>query len=131
MGKEAAKEYPAVVIVNETLARAFYPQGAVGEQIGVPPPCRDTKCDFVWMTIVGVAGDVKTRGLDMAARPQIYIPQAQSGGSILRTAGDPLGLAHTAERIIRSADPDMTVFATTNHGGPHFRRPSCSRDSKP
>ena len=73
---EAAKEFPSVVIVNETLARTFYPDGAVGRQIGVPPPCRDTKCDFVWMTIVGVAGDVKTRGLDMEARPQIYIPAA-------------------------------------------------------
>jgi putative ABC transport system permease protein len=112
VGIEAAKEYPSVVIVNETLARAFFPHGAVGQQIGVPPPCRDSKCDFVWMTIVGVAGDVKTRGLDMAARPQIYLPQA-GGGVILRTAGEPLAIAHTAERVIRSVDPDVTVFATT------------------
>jgi putative ABC transport system permease protein len=112
IGVEAAKEYPSVVIVNETLARTFFPQGAVGEQIGVPPPCRDTKCDFVWMTIVGVAGDVKTRGLDMPARPQIYIPQGAIG-VILRTAGEPLAMAHTAERVIRSTDPDVTVYGTT------------------
>ena len=110
VGVEAAKEYPSVVIVNETLARTFYPEGAVGQQIGVPPPCRDTKCDFVWMTIVGVAGDVKTRGLDMAARPQIYIPQPQSGGVILRTAGEPLSIARTASSVIRSVDPDVTIF---------------------
>lgn len=110
VGVEAAKEYPSVVIVNETLARTFYPEGAVGQQIGVPPPCRDTKCDFVWMTIVGVAGDVKTRGLDMPARPQIYIPQPQTGGVILRTAGDPLLLARAASSVIRSADPDAAVF---------------------
>jgi len=108
-GVEAAKEYPSVAIVNETLARTFYPQGAVGRQIGVPPPCRDTKCDFVWMTIVGVAGDVKTRGLDMAARPQIYLPQA-AGGVILRTAGDPMPLARAASSLIRSTDPDVVVF---------------------
>jgi len=112
VGKEAAKEYPSVVIVNETLARTFYPQGAVGEQIGVPPPCRDSRCDFVWMTIVGVAGDVKTRGLDMPARPQIYIPQG-AYGVILRTAGEPMAMAHTAERVIRSSDPDVSVFDTT------------------
>jgi putative ABC transport system permease protein len=110
VGVEAAKEYPSVVIVNETLARTFYPDGAVGRQIGVPPPCRDTKCDFVWMTIVGVAGDVKTRGLDMAARPQIYIPQPQSGGVILRTAGDPMSLARTASSAIRSEDPGVAIF---------------------
>jgi putative ABC transport system permease protein len=109
-GVEAAKEYPSVVIVNETLARTFYPEGAVGQQIGVPPPCRDTKCDFVWMTIVGVAGDVKSRGLDMPPRPQIYIPQPQTGGVILRTAGDPTAMARTASSAIRSADPDMAVF---------------------
>jgi len=109
VGVEAAKEYPSVVIVNETLARTFYPDGAVGQQIGVPPPCRDTKCDFVWMTIVGVAGDVKSRGLDMAARPQIYLPQGV-GGVILRTAGEPLQLARAASSVIRSADPDVVVF---------------------
>jgi putative ABC transport system permease protein len=110
VGVEAAKEYPSVVIVNETLARTFYPDGAVGQQIGVPPPCRDTKCDFVWMTIVGVVGDVKTRGLDMPARPQIYIPQPQTGGVILRTAGDAMAMARTASSAIRSADPDVAVF---------------------
>jgi putative ABC transport system permease protein len=109
VGVEAAKEYPSVVIVNETLARTFFPEGAIGQQIGVPPPCRDTKCDFVWMTIVGVAGDVKTRGLDMAARPQIYLPQG-AGGVILRTAGDPMQLARAASSVIRSMDPDMAVF---------------------
>jgi putative ABC transport system permease protein len=105
-----ANEYPRVVIVNETLARTFFPRGAVGEQIGVPPPCRDTKCDFVWMTIVGVAGDVKTRGLDMAARPQIYIPQPQSGGIILRVVGEPMSLARAAADVIHSAEPDMAVY---------------------
>lgn len=109
VGVEAAKEYPAVVIVNETLAHAFFPQGAVGQQIGVPPPCRDTKCDFVWMTVVGVAGDVKTRGLDMPARPQIYIPQG-GGGVILRTAGEPLSLTRSAESVIHSMDRDMSVL---------------------
>ena len=109
VGVEAAKEYPSVVIVNETLARTFYPEGAIGQQIGVPPPCRDTKCDFVWMTIVGIAADVKTRGLDMAARPQIYLPQGV-GGVILRTAGDPMQLARAASSVIRSMDPDMAVF---------------------
>lgn len=52
-------ESPNVVIVNEILAGAFFPQGAVGQPIGVPPLCRDTKCDFIWATIVGVVGDAK------------------------------------------------------------------------
>jgi putative ABC transport system permease protein len=101
--------FPSAVLVNETLARNFFPEGAVGQQIGVPPPCRDTKCDFIWMTIVGVAGDVKTRALDMAAAPQLYIPMG-ADGLILRTSGDPLSMAGTVAKVIHSVDPDMPVY---------------------
>jgi len=102
-------DFPSSVIVNETLARTFYPQGAVGQQIGVPPPCRDTKCDFIWMTIAGVAGDVKTTSLNLAAQPQIYLPWGDIE-LILRTAGDPLAMAQTAATVIRSVDPKMPVY---------------------
>ena len=105
---DSAGEFPTVVIVNETLARNFFPQGAVGEQIGVPPPCRDTKCEFVWMTVAGVAGDVKTTALDLAPLPQIYLPWP-NGGVILRTAGEPLSVARSAASVIRSMEPDMAV----------------------
>ncbi len=107
--RDYAGEFPSVVIVNETLARAFFPQGAIGQQIGVPPPCRDTKCDFIWATIVGVAGDVKTIALDLAPLPQIYFPQP-GGNVILRIAGEPLSMARAAGTVVRSMDPDMTVF---------------------
>ena len=106
---------PLVVIVNEALARAFFPQGAIGQQLGVPQPCYDlTHCEYPWSTIVGVAADVKTVALDRAALPQIYIPHAQqpfpNAGVILRTEGDPLSLAHQVAIVVRSMDPDMPVF---------------------
>lgn len=104
-------ESPNVVIVNETLARAFFPQGAVGQPIGVPPLCRDTKCDFIWATIVGVVGDVKTRALDLAAMPEIYLPQP-TGMIILRTAGEPQPMTHTAVSVLRSMDRDIAVLET-------------------
>ena len=105
---------PPVVVVNETLARAFFPQGAVGQQIGVPAPCRGTNCEPIWSTIVGVAGDVKTFTLDRAPLPQIYLPHAQNpfpGMSlVLRTVGDPLLLTRQVAAAVRSLDPDMPVF---------------------
>ena len=104
-------ESPNGVIVNETLARAFFPRGAVGQPIGVPPPCRDTKCDFIWATIVGVVGDVKTRALDLAGMPEIYLPQP-TGTIILRTAGEPLPMTHTAVAVLRSMDRDIAVLET-------------------
>lgn len=107
--RDSAGQVPNSVIVNETLARAFFPQGAIGQQIGVPPPCRDTKCDFTWTVIVGVVGDVKTRALDLAPLPQIYLPEP-SGNVILRIAGDPLSMVRAAGSVIRSMDSDMSVF---------------------
>ena len=104
-------ESPSAVIVNETLARAFFPQGAVGQPIGVPPLCRDTKCDFIWARIVGVVGDVKARALDLAAMPEIYLPQP-SGMIILRTTGKPQSIAHAAASAIRSMDRDIAVLET-------------------
>ena len=87
---------PPVVIVNETLARAFYPGGAVGQQIGIPAPCSGSNCEPIWSTIIGVAKDVKTFTLDRAPLPQIYMPHSQypfPGASVaLRTTGDPLAL---------------------------------------
>ncbi len=105
---------PPVVVVNDTLARAFFPQGAIGQQIGVPAPCRGTNCEPIWSTIIGVAGDVKTFTLDRAPLPQIYLPHAQypfPGMSlVLRTAGDPLLLTREVGAAVRSLDPDMPIF---------------------
>jgi len=105
---------PPVVVVNETLARAFFPQGAIGHQIGLPAACRGTNCEPTWSTIIGVAGDVKTFTLDRAPLPQIYLPHAQNpfpGMSlVLRTAGDPLLLTRQVAAAVRSLDPGMPVF---------------------
>ncbi len=106
---------PLVVIVNEALAHAFFPQGAVGQQIGVPQPCTGLgNCEYPWSTIIGVAADVKTVTLDRAALPQIYIPHAQqpfpNAGVILRTTAEPLALTHEVASVVRSMDPDMPIF---------------------
>lgn len=101
---------PPAVIVNETLARAFFPQGAVGQEIGLPKLCRDSSCGFDWSTIVGVAADVKTSSLDRAPIPQIYLPFPGGSSVVLRTAGDPMALAREVANVVRSIDPDMPVF---------------------
>jgi len=105
---------PRVVMVNGTLARKFFPEGAVGQQLGLPAPCRDSSCEPIWSTIVGVVADVKTVALDQAPLPLIYIPHAQQpfpgAGVILRTSGDPMPLAREAAAVVRSMNPDMPVF---------------------
>jgi len=63
---------PPVVIVNETLARQFFPDGdALGKRI------KRVLDDKDWSTIVGVVRDVRGYALDKQVRPQFYHPLAQ------------------------------------------------------
>ncbi|HEY6399871.1 MAG TPA: ABC transporter permease, partial [Blastocatellia bacterium] len=64
---------PHVAIVNETLARQFFPKGdAVGKRI------KRVLRDKDWSTIVGVVRDVRGHALETRARPQFYRPHAQA-----------------------------------------------------
>jgi len=64
---------PPVAIVNETLARQFFPEGdAVGKRI------KRVLRDKDWRTIVGVVRDVRGHALESRARPQFYRPHAQA-----------------------------------------------------
>jgi putative ABC transport system permease protein len=105
---------PRLVMVNESLAKKFFPAGAVGQEIGIPKPCRDLSCDFDWATIIGVAGDVKTIALDQPALPMLYMAFAQNpfpaAGVMIRTEGDPLAMARAVASVVRSLDPAMPVF---------------------
>jgi putative ABC transport system permease protein len=61
-----------VVIVNEQLARHFFPAGdAVGKRI------KRVLDDKDWRTIVGVVRDVRGYALEAQVRPQFYHPLAQ------------------------------------------------------
>jgi putative ABC transport system permease protein len=66
---------PLVAIVNEEMARQFFPQESpIGARIhwaGETGPPQ-------WMTIIGVVGDVKHSGLNQPTDPAIYTPFPQS-----------------------------------------------------
>jgi len=104
-------DVPRVEIVNRTLARGFFPNGdAIGQRImlGAARP------GVRWMTIVGVAGDVKTAELDRDALPQIYTPHAQNPSPamalVLRTSIAPEALARPVTALVHLADPDQPVY---------------------
>jgi putative ABC transport system permease protein len=63
---------PLVAVINETLARQFFPSGdAVGKQI------KWALGDEGWRRIIGVVHDVRGFAMDVQPRPQIYHPHAQ------------------------------------------------------
>jgi putative ABC transport system permease protein len=104
-----------VAVINEALARASFPgQDPIGRRI----QCGLDRPDF--MTIVGVVGDVRTRGPALPAQPEIYMPFEQHPNYstqmwiVVRTsASDPTALADTLRRKIVDRDGDVPVNART------------------
>ncbi|HEY3443740.1 MAG TPA: ABC transporter permease [Paludibaculum sp.] len=102
---------PRVLVVNETLARIYWPgQSAIGKRM--KPGFQDP-----WRTIVGVVADVRNKGLDQPAGTELYYPVAQSEGSfrsfyvVIRGATDPMRLAASARATVRELDPALPVAA--------------------
>ena len=102
---------PRVAVVNETLARGFWPAGdAIGHRIllGAPRP------GAPWLTIIGISKDIRNSGLRVDPIPQIYVPYAQNpAGSlfvVLRTAADPMSAAVASARQIGEIDEEQPVY---------------------
>jgi putative ABC transport system permease protein len=101
-----------VLIINETLAKRFFPGGdALGEHI---TPGFSTTGENVPREIVGVVGDVKHQGLREDAVPEFYFAQAQMPPPIttvvVRIAGDPHALAGAVRKEIQLADKSAPVY---------------------
>jgi len=99
-------EAPRVVIVNEALARRFWPnENAVGKHIVVG---RQTPAE-----VVGVAANVKNNGLAVDPEPQLYLPFPQlpwgNMNLLVRTAIDPHQLVSTLRQQVYAVDPDQPV----------------------
>ncbi len=102
---------PGVVIINEALAKKFWPNAdALGKRITFS----DTrKPDPKWLTIVGIVRSIRHRGLDIDPAPEYYLPLAQQAQSdmilAVRGAQDPRNLASAIRREIQSIDPDQPI----------------------
>ncbi len=102
-----------VVIVNETMARQYWPQGrAIGRRLKLGAPSDPVP----WRTVVGVLRDVRSMGLDQPPRAELYFPHAQSDGNwmwprdlVLRADGDPRALARAVRAAVWSIDPSQPV----------------------
>jgi putative ABC transport system permease protein len=101
---------PYRVIVNETLAKRYYPNGAVGRVLKQGGPERPNN---PWMQIVGVVGDVKYSGLDAAPEPAFYLAHRQQPFSrefvVIRAAIDPQSAVAPIRAAIASIDKDVPM----------------------
>jgi putative ABC transport system permease protein len=116
-GPEDAPNGLPVAIVNETMARGFWPDG---EAIGKRLRLYYDKDPQRWVTIVGIVRDARYRY--EAAHPQIFLPDRQSPyrslpnapppfvSLILRTANEPAGLAHAVRDRIWAIDKNQPIL---------------------
>ena len=99
---------PEVVIVNEALAKRFWPnKDAVGQQIGYP-------WDSPWLTVVGVARNVtELRVGDADSTMAIYVPLLQlpplSGFIVVRSGSPQDVIAAEIHRAVGSVDASVPV----------------------
>ena len=97
---------PNVVIVNQALARRYWPnQNPIGKHIvlGRQPASE----------VVGVAADVHNRGLALDPQVQLYFPFSQlpwgDMNLLVRTAGEPHGMVSSIRSQIAAVDSDQPV----------------------
>jgi predicted permease len=113
-----AKESLKVAIIDEHMARTYWP-GA--DPIGKRLKRGGSGSTAPWMTIVGVAGNVKHYALDSDSRVTFYMPHLQSPSSsmyvTLRTSGDPLSLAAAVTQEARAMDPNVAVYDVKSMDG--------------
>jgi predicted permease len=114
------KRGDGVVIINETMARHYWPNGnAVGQRIRVPDlkldaPLVALSADSTgWREIAGVVGDVRNDGLDRPVLPAIYAPyptfMAPYAEYQIRTQGEPLALVRSIRAAVQSVNADQQI----------------------
>ena len=99
----------ATVWVNQSFARRFLDDRAIGERI---------RLDDNWLEIVGVVGDVKTFGLAEDVRPMAYLPVGTPVRAValdvmqvvLRTTLPPSSLVSGLRAAVDRIDPSVPLM---------------------
>jgi putative ABC transport system permease protein len=103
---------PPVAVINETFASRYWPnQDPTGKRFVFGNSIAGPRNP--WITVVGVIGDMRRRGLHQGARLETFHPSGQRiGGNmqLLVTAdGSPLALAPAVRAEIRALDPSGPI----------------------
>jgi predicted permease len=105
-----------VAVINETMARTYWADGnAVGGRIAL-----GNNMSNPWVTVVGIVADERHNGVTGIVKEKFYIPHSQwhiaTGGNLIRsvfvvvrTTGEPLGVAGAVRAVVRQLDPTLPV----------------------
>ena len=107
-GERDGRDAPHVAVISESLARDRWPgQDPLGHTIEFG----NMDGDLRLLTIVGIVGDVRYYGLDVPARPTVYVnlfqrPRSAMTLTMLSDADTQL-VTSTARGILRELDPEI------------------------
>jgi predicted permease len=100
---------PAAIVISESMAREFWPnEDPIGKHLTLsffPEKIRE---------VIGVAGDVKFRGLDSRkSLATVYVPLAQitfwNQAMVVRTSGNPASAASAMAAAVHQQDSDQPL----------------------
>ena len=110
---------PSVVVINERLANLAWPgESPVGKRLSTWTRAVDTP---EWREVVGVVGDVRSRGPDTPPMAELFLPYTQppvmawdafqrSMALVVRSADDPGVHASSLRGAVRSVDPSLPLY---------------------
>jgi putative ABC transport system permease protein len=104
--EQETKEQPKVVIINESFARAYFPdEEPLGKRLMIDDG-QTLTCE-----IIGVTRNIKQFSLAGQSFPTMYLPSIETGrvNLVLRTAGDPLALTAAVRAAVQVIDQDQPV----------------------
>tara|TARA_B100002003_G_scaffold251849_1_gene298106 strand:+ start:7 stop:1338 length:1332 start_codon:yes stop_codon:yes gene_type:complete len=100
------EEAQRTAVINETMARRYFPDGDPVGQFIENPHGREE--------VVGVVADVRGQSLDSEPKKQVYLPLRQSPVNsmalVARTERDPMSFASTIQREIWSVDAQQPIY---------------------
>ncbi len=109
---EAADPRTLLVLVNDTMARRYWPEAdPIGKRLRLP----DSPYEGAWLTVAGVVGDVAERSPGDEPGNQIYLPLAHSRdiSFVVRATHDDAAIVMPVRRAIAAIDSGLPVNART------------------
>jgi len=114
LGRGDDENAPDVAVVNQAMARRFWAgQDPLGRRFRIGPPERP------WVTVVGIAGDVRHNGITGVVKAKFYRPYTQfhrSRGNptrdlalVVKADADPRALAAPIREVVKRLDPAVPV----------------------
>lgn len=105
-------EAASVVMINEALARKYFPnEDPVGQRVAFD---RYPDSTSFWRTIVGVVGNERQQGLEQEVRPEFFAPVLQDENGprtfVLRTTVPPASVVAGVRSVIQ----DISGFVAVN-----------------